>query len=41
MILGIIKYLFDLEITYKNKNASTEIQQYLLNDNFIMHKVVL
>ena len=37
MILGIIKYLFDLEITYKNKNASTEIQQSLLNDNFTMH----
>ena len=37
MILVIIKCLFDLEITYENKNASTEIQQSLLNDNFTMH----
>ena len=37
MILGITKCLFDLEITYENKNASTEIQQSLLNDNFTMH----
>ena len=35
--LVIIKCLFDLEITYENKNASTEIQQSLLNDNFTMH----
>ena len=37
MILVIIKCLFDLEITYENKNASTKIQQSLLNDNFTMH----
>ena len=37
MILGIIKRFFYLEITYENKNASTEIQQSLLNDNFTMH----
>ena len=37
MILGIIKCLFDLEVTYENKNASTEMQQSLLNDNFTMH----
>ena len=37
MILGLIKCFFDLEITYENKNASTEIQQSLLNDNFTMH----
>ena len=36
MILAIIKCLFDLEITYENKNASIEIQQSLLNDNFTM-----
>ena len=36
MILVIIKRLFDLEITYENKNASIEIQQSLLNDNFTM-----
>ena len=36
MILVIIKCLFDLEITYENKNASTEIQRSLLNDNFTM-----
>ena len=36
MILAIIKRLFDLEITYENKNASIEIQQSLLNDNFTM-----
>ena len=36
MILVIIKYLFDLEITYENKNVSTEIQRSLLNDNFTM-----
>ena len=36
MILVIIKCLFDLEITYENKNASIEIQQSLLSDNFIM-----
>ena len=36
MILVIIKCLFDLEITYENKNASIEIQQSLLNDNFTM-----
>ena len=29
MILVIIKCLFDLEITYENKNASTEIRQSL------------
>ena len=34
MILVIIKLLFDLEITYENKNALIEIQQSLLNDNF-------
>ena len=34
MILVIIKCLFDLEITCENKNASIEIQQSLLNDNF-------
>ena len=36
MILVIIKCLFDLEITYENKNASIEIQQSLLSDNFTM-----
>ena len=36
MILVIIKCLFDLEITNKNKNASIEIQKSLLNDNFTM-----
>ena len=37
MILVIIKCLFDVEITYENKNASPEIQKSLLNDNFMMH----
>ena len=37
MILVIIKCLFHLEIAYENKNASTEIQQSLLNDSFTMH----
>ena len=37
MILVIIKCLFDLEITYENKNASIEIQQSLLSENFTMH----
>ena len=37
MILGIIKRFFYLEITYENNNASTEIQQSLLNDNSTMH----
>ena len=37
MILVIIKCLFHLEIAYEDKNASTEIQQSLLNDSFTMH----
>ena len=37
MILVIIKCLFHLEIAYENKNASTEIQQSLLNDSFTMY----
>ena len=37
MILVITKCLFDLEITSENNNASTGIQQSLLNGNFTTH----
>ena len=36
MVLVTVKCLFDLALTYENKNVSIEIQPSLLNDSFTM-----